>query len=131
MPGSSYYELVNDAVHMYIVSKYMYYCRLFGSGFIIQNLAATLYHLQNRTNRTAVTVHPEKNVKASEDYLRLMLHAHVIAAAKCLMSQRDFNDIRDLAVAMWILTVCLCLNLMMVLFQKHVQMECNYMHLRS
>ena len=46
-----------------------------------------------------MTVHPEKNVKASEDYLHLMLHAHVIAAAKLLMSQKDFNNIRDLAVA--------------------------------
>ena len=44
MPGSSYYELVNDAVHMYIVSKYMYYCRLFGSGFIIQNLDQNQQH---------------------------------------------------------------------------------------
>ena len=44
-------------------------------------------------------VHPEKNVNASEDYLHLILLGHVIAAAKILMTQRDFNNIRDLAVA--------------------------------
>ena len=58
----------------------------------------TLYHLRNRTNRTGVTVHPEKNVKASEDYLSLVLHGHVIAAAKELLSQRSFDEINDLGV---------------------------------
>ena len=58
----------------------------------------TLYHLWNRTNRTGVTVHPEKNVKASEDYLSLVLHGHVIAAAKELLSQRRLDEINDLAV---------------------------------
>ena len=46
----------------------------------------TLYH-------TAVTVHPEKNVKASGDYLTVMLHTHVIAAVKVLLSQRNFDQI--------------------------------------
>ena len=44
-------------------------------------------------------MHPEKNVKASEDYLTLMLHAHVISAAKVLLSNREFNNISDLALA--------------------------------
>ena len=48
----------------------------------------TLYHLRNRTNRTGVTVYPQKKVKASKDYLSLVLHGHVIAAAKELVSQR-------------------------------------------
>ena len=43
-------------------------------------------------------MHPEKNVKASEDYLSLVLHGHVIAAAKELLSQRSFDEINDLAV---------------------------------
>ena len=64
-----------------------------------------LYHLRNRTNRTGVTVHPEKNVKASEDYLSLVLHGHVIAAAKELLPQRSFDEINDLAVE---LCTCKC-----------------------
>ena len=44
-------------------------------------------------------VHPEKNVKASEDYLTLMLHAHVIVAAEVLLSNREFSNINDLALA--------------------------------
>ena len=43
-------------------------------------------------------MHPEKNVKASEDYLSLVLHGHVIAAAKELLSQRSFDEINDLVV---------------------------------
>lgn len=76
--------------------------RLFGSGFITQ------YQHQNQEHCITcetelivwVTVHPEKNVKASEDYLSLVLHGHVIAAAKQLLSQESFNEINDLAVAL-------------------------------
>ena len=48
----------------------------------------TMYQLRNRINRTSVTKHPEKNVKAAEDFLALVLHAHVIAAAKAISCRR-------------------------------------------
>ena len=48
------------------------------------NELGTMYQLRNKINRTSVTKHPEKNVKASEDFLALVLHAHVIAAAKAI-----------------------------------------------
>ena len=46
-----------------------------------------------------MTIHPEKNVKASEDYLSLMINAHVVAAAKNLISEKSFNKPSDLATA--------------------------------
>ena len=58
-----------------------------------------MYYLRKRINHTAVTVHPEKNVKVSEDYLSLMVSAHVIAAAKNLMSEKSFDKPTDLATA--------------------------------
>lgn len=46
----------------------------------------TLYQLRNLLNLTSVPLEPEKNMKASEDYLLLLLHAHVIVAAKTILS---------------------------------------------
>jgi len=46
-----------------------------------------------------VIVHPVKNVKALEDYLSLMISAHVIAAAKNLMLEKTFDKPADLASA--------------------------------
>ena len=44
MLGLSYYKLVNYAAGLYEHSKYRYYCRLFGSGFIIQSLDQNQQH---------------------------------------------------------------------------------------
>jgi len=58
-----------------------------------------MYQLRNRINRTSVTKHPEKNVKATEDFLELMLHAHVIAAAKAIQLQKGVTSTTNLATA--------------------------------
>ena len=47
---------------------------------------ATLYQLKNLIKCTSITSNPEKNVKASEDFLTMVINAHVIAAAKAVMS---------------------------------------------
>ena len=44
-----------------------------------------MYQLRNILNRTAVPSDPEKNMKAAEDFLLLLLHAHVVAAAHQLL----------------------------------------------
>ena len=59
----------------------------------------TMYQLRNRINRTSVSKHPEKNVKAVEDFLALVLHAHVIAAAKAIQLQEDVTSITNLATS--------------------------------
>ena len=61
--------------------------------------SATLSQLRNLINRTSVTAHPEKNVKASEDFLSLIINAHVIAAAKALLLEKNFDNPADLASA--------------------------------
>ena len=42
----------------------------------------TLYRIRNLLHRTALTIDPEKNRKAAEDLLVLVLHGHIPAAAK-------------------------------------------------
>ena len=56
-----------------------------------------MYQLRNRINRTSVIKNPEKNVKATEDFLALMVHSPVIAAAKSIKAQRDDINLSELA----------------------------------
>ena len=47
----------------------------------------TLYHLKNLINRTAVPKkNPEDSMKATEDFYLAVLHAHILAAARTLLS---------------------------------------------
>ena len=55
----------------------------------------TMYQVKNLLNRTPVPLDPEKNMNASEDFLLLLLHAHVIAAAKGILSY-DFTESESL-----------------------------------
>lgn len=45
-----------------------------------------MYQLRNLINRTAVPLNPADNMKAAEDFLLLLLHAHVIAGARVLLA---------------------------------------------
>lgn len=63
------------------------------------NEFGTMYQLRNSINRTSITKHPEKNVKAAEDFLALLLHAHVKAAAKAIRSEKDVASVTNLATA--------------------------------
>lgn len=49
-----------------------------------------MFQLRNYINRSSISAHPEKCMKASEDFLLLLLHAHIIAAAKKL-GEYDVN----------------------------------------
>ena len=55
-----------------------------------------MYQLRNVINRTAVPSDPSSNMKASEDYLLLLLHAHVIAAAKHVLSSDPNTSFENL-----------------------------------
>ena len=46
----------------------------------------TMFRLKNSINRTSVPLDPQDNMKAAEDFLELLLEAHVVTAAECLLS---------------------------------------------
>ena len=56
-----------------------------------------MYHLRNLINRTAIPVDPEKNMNASEDFLLLLVHSHVVAAAKVMQSINPTESVTELA----------------------------------
>ena len=55
---------------------------------------ATLYQLKNRT---AVPADPGDNMKASEDFLLVILHSHIIAAVRVVLSGKTAKDVASLA----------------------------------
>ena len=59
------------------------------------NEKGTLYQLRNVINRKAVHKSPEKNMKS--DFLLLVIHAHVIHAAKTIKNHQSFANVTDLA----------------------------------
>ena len=50
-----------------------------------------MFQLRNLINQSGVPTNPEKNMKAAEDFLLLLLHAHIVAAAEKL-SDYDFDN---------------------------------------
>lgn len=57
----------------------------------------TLYQLKNLINRTAVPTEPDTNLKAAEDFLLVVLHAHIVAAAEVILSQQSISSVGKLA----------------------------------
>ena len=57
----------------------------------------TLYQLRNLLHRTGVPSDPGDNMKAAEDFLLVVLHSHVIAAAKAVLSGTEARDVVSLA----------------------------------
>ena len=70
--------------------------RLFSKSSVAER--GTMYQLRNLLNRTVVPANPEKNMKAAEDFLLLLVHAHVVAAAEQLM-EYDFDSESVAAIA--------------------------------
>ena len=52
----------------------------------------TLYQLKTLINRTSVPHSPDDNMKVAEDFLLVVLHAHVIAAAETLLKDNNNNE---------------------------------------
>lgn len=57
----------------------------------------TMYHLKNLICRTVVPGDPEKNMNAAEDFMLLLVHTHVVAAAKHLMLNASVTCVKQLA----------------------------------
>ena len=49
----------------------------------------TLYQIQNLLHRTAVPLDPGDKLKAAEDFLLIVLHSHIVAAAKVVLSNKE------------------------------------------
>ena len=58
----------------------------------------TLYQLKNLLHRTAVPLDPGDNMKAAEDFLEIVLHGHIVAAAESLYTTSD-GSLSDLSQA--------------------------------
>ena len=56
----------------------------------------TLYHLKNVLHRTAVPLDPADNMKAAEDFLLVVLHSYIVAAAEAVQSNTDAVDVQSL-----------------------------------
>ncbi len=69
--------------------------RFFNRGSLTDK--GTLYQLKNIINRTSVPNDPADNMKAAEDFMLLVLHAHIIAACKELLGKNDIQSVSQLA----------------------------------
>ena len=56
-----------------------------------------MYQLRNLVHRTNVPKDPEKNMDSAEDFMLLMLHTHVVAAAKVILDLQPVETVQDLA----------------------------------
>ncbi len=65
---------------------------VWGELYSKQSLAehGTMFQLRILINRSGVPSNPEKNMKAAEDFLLLLIHAHVVVAADKLF-EYDFG----------------------------------------
>lgn len=50
-----------------------------------------MYQLRNLISRTSVPGDPQKNMNSAEDFMLLLVHAHVIVAAKKLIENKPHN----------------------------------------
>lgn len=57
----------------------------------------TLYQLKNTINRTAVPTDPSDNMKAAEDFLLVVLHAHITAASEAILKRQRIESVSQLA----------------------------------
>ena len=57
-----------------------------------------MFQLKNLINRTSVPSDPQNNMTAAEDFMLLLLHAHVVAAASTIQDEvGTVPDVTDLA----------------------------------
>jgi len=76
-----------------------------------------MYHLRNLINRTTVPADPEKNMNAAEDFMLLLLHTHVVAAAKVMQSINPNETVADLAKLIVVNHMFTCPGLMIKLLK--------------
>ena len=59
----------------------------------------TMYQLRNLIRHTNVSSDPQNNMNAAEDYLLLLLHTHVVAAANTVMKFNPQTSVHDLVLS--------------------------------
>ena len=59
----------------------------------------TLCQLRNLINRTAIPLDCSKNVKVAEDFLRIVLHAYIVAAAHAIFKIHGAQNLQQLVGA--------------------------------
>lgn len=57
----------------------------------------TLYQLKNLLHRTGVPNDPGDNMKATEDFMLVVLHSHVIAVANAILCGTEAKDVSALS----------------------------------
>ena len=57
----------------------------------------TLYQMRNLINRSSVPKDPGDNMKAAEDFMQLVLYAHIVAAAETVEDLTGANSVADVA----------------------------------
>ena len=57
----------------------------------------TLYQIRNLLNRTSVPNDPAQNMKATEDFLTVVLFSHIVAAATKMEDSEDDNSDEDVS----------------------------------
>lgn len=67
----------------------------------------TLYQLRNLIHRTAIKADPSKNMKATEDFVTVVLYGYIIAGATQLLKDEPakvftYNEIAKSLVRRWI-----------------------------
>lgn len=58
-----------------------------------------MHQLRNIIGRTNVPLDPQKNMNAAEDFMMLLLHCHLVAAAEMIQSHNVCRKVSDLAAA--------------------------------
>ena len=61
--------------------------------------APTLRGIRNLLNRTSVPNDPKKDVKATEDFLDLIIKCHVVAAASTVMANKGISDLMGVSTS--------------------------------
>ena len=59
----------------------------------------TMYQLRTLINRTNVPSDPQNNMNAAEDFMALLLHAHVVATAETIADFNPMESVTDVARA--------------------------------
>ena len=59
----------------------------------------TMYQLRTLINRTNVPSDPQNNMNAAEDFMALLLHAHVVTAAETIADFNPMESVTDVARA--------------------------------
>ena len=71
----------------------------------------TLYQLKNLLHRTAVKQDPSKAMKATEDFLTVVLFGYIIAAAKKLIEEKPTDSHNCMTIAKQIVERWVKINL--------------------